>query len=68
MFGLFLAGACLSFIVMFIVPLSIYSRWATLPIALATFFAALFTTVAAIIATVMFVSGSVRVFLGAYTH
>jgi hypothetical protein len=53
MFGLFLTGACLAFIMMFIVPLSVYSRWASLPIMLLTFFTALVTTVATVIATVM---------------
>lgn len=55
MFGLFLTGACLSFIMMFIVPLSVYSRWATLPITIFTFITALVTTVATVIATVMFI-------------
>ncbi|KAK0337900.1 hypothetical protein LTR02_001651 [Friedmanniomyces endolithicus] len=55
MFALFLTGACLSFLMMFLIPLSIYSRWATLPIMIFTFLAALFTTVASVIATVLFV-------------
>ncbi|KAF2872563.1 SUR7/PalI family-domain-containing protein [Massariosphaeria phaeospora] len=55
MFGLFLTSACLSFILMFIVPLSVFSRWATLPIAIITFLNALFVTVASVVATVMFV-------------
>jgi hypothetical protein len=55
MFGLFLTGACLTFICIPLAPLSIYSRWATLPIMLLTFLAALVTTVAAVIATVMFI-------------
>ncbi|TKA79885.1 hypothetical protein B0A55_03655 [Friedmanniomyces simplex] len=55
MFGLFLSGACLAFLMIFLVPLSIYSRWATLPIMIFTFLAALFTTVASVIATVLFV-------------
>lgn len=45
MFGLFLAGACVTFVMIFIVPLAIYSRWASLPITILTFLAALFTTV-----------------------
>ena len=53
MCGLSLAGACLSFVMIFIVPLSVYSRWASLPIMIFTFLAALFTTVAAGIATAM---------------
>ncbi|CAK4026641.1 integral membrane [Lecanosticta acicola] len=55
MFGLFLAAACVNFLLIFIVPLSIYSRWATFPIAIFTFLGALFVTVAAVIATVMFI-------------
>ncbi|KAK3706746.1 hypothetical protein LTR37_012591 [Vermiconidia calcicola] len=55
MFGLFFGGVCLSFIMIFLVPFSVYSRWATLPIAIVTSLAALATTVAAVIATVMFV-------------
>jgi len=55
MFGLFLTGACLSFVMIFVVPLSVYSRWASLPIMLFTFFTALVTTVATVIATVMFI-------------
>ncbi|KAF1955526.1 hypothetical protein CC80DRAFT_505412 [Byssothecium circinans] len=53
MFGLFLTSACLSFVLMFLMPLSILSRWATLPIAILTFLNALFVTVASVIATVM---------------
>lgn len=55
MFGLFLSGTCLAFVMMFLVPLSVFSRWATLPIAIFTFLAALFITVAAVIATVLFI-------------
>ena len=55
MFGLFLTSACLSFVLIFIVPLAIFSRWASLPIAILTFLNALFCTAASIIATVMFV-------------
>ncbi|QIW98250.1 hypothetical protein AMS68_003768 [Peltaster fructicola] len=55
MFGLFLTSACLSFVMIFIVPLSVFSRWATFPIAVLTFLTALFVTVAAVIATVLFV-------------
>ncbi|KAF2490700.1 integral membrane protein [Lophium mytilinum] len=55
MFGFYLAGACLSTVLIFIVPLSIYSRWASFAIAFFTFLAALFTTVATVIATVMFI-------------
>lgn len=55
MFGLFLTSACLSFVLMFLMPLSVLSRWWTLPIAILTFLNALFVTAASIIATVMFV-------------
>lgn len=55
MFGLFLTAACLNFLLIFIVPLSIFTRWANLPIAIFTFLGALFVTAAAIIATVMFI-------------
>ncbi|KAF2161593.1 hypothetical protein M409DRAFT_58986 [Zasmidium cellare ATCC 36951] len=55
MFGLFLTAAPLNFILMFVVPLSVFTRWASLPIAIFTFLGALITTVAAVIATVMFI-------------
>ncbi|KAK4549751.1 hypothetical protein LTR36_005052 [Oleoguttula mirabilis] len=55
MFGLYLAGACLAFIMIFLAPLSVRSRWATFPITLFTFLAALCTTVASVIATVLFI-------------
>ncbi|KAK3074792.1 hypothetical protein LTR53_002458 [Teratosphaeriaceae sp. CCFEE 6253] len=55
MFGLFLSGACVSFVMIFLVPLSVFSRWATLPIMIFTFLAALTTTVASVIATVLFI-------------
>jgi hypothetical protein len=55
MFGLFLAGACVNFLMIFIVPLAVYSRWGNLPIAILTFLGALITTAGAIIATVMFI-------------
>jgi hypothetical protein len=55
MFGLFLSGACLSFVMIFLVPLSVFTRWATFPIMIFTFLAALLTTVASVIATVMFI-------------
>lgn len=55
MFGLYLAGICLSFVMIFLVPLSVFTRWATLPIMIFTFLAALCTTVATVIATVLFI-------------
>jgi hypothetical protein len=55
MFGLFLTGTCLSFVLIFIMPFSLYTRWLTLPIAILTFLNALFVTVASVVATVMFI-------------
>lgn len=55
MFGLFLAGACLSFLMIPMVLLTVYTRWLTLLITILTFLAALFTTVATVIATVLFI-------------
>ncbi|KAM0797467.1 SUR7/PalI family-domain-containing protein [Usnea florida] len=55
MFALFLTGACTCFISIFLTPLSIYTRWATLPIAIFAFLTALTTTAASIIATAMFI-------------
>ncbi|PPJ50146.1 hypothetical protein CBER1_04849 [Cercospora berteroae] len=55
MFGLFLTGLVLDFIVIFLLPLSVFTRWLSLPLSIITFVAALLTTAAAIIATVMFI-------------
>ena len=55
MFGFFLTSACLSFVLLFLTPISLFSRWWTLPIAILTFINALLCTVASVIATVMFV-------------
>ncbi|KAK7545464.1 SUR7/PalI family-domain-containing protein [Phyllosticta citricarpa] len=55
MFGLFLTGCVLSVIMIFLAPLSVFTRWASLPIALLSFATALFITVAAILATAMFI-------------
>lgn len=55
MFGLFLAGACLTTVMIPIVLLTVYTRWLTLLITIFTFLAALFTTVATILATAMFI-------------
>lgn len=55
MFGLFLSGACVSFVMIFITPLSVYSRWAALFVGFFTFVAALLTTVATVLATVLFI-------------
>lgn len=55
MFGLFLTSAVLSFVLMFVMPISVFSRWWSFLIAILTFLNALFVTVASIVATVMFV-------------
>jgi len=55
MFGLFLTGTCLSFFLIFLMPLSVFTRWLTFPVAILAFFNALVLTAASVIATVMFV-------------
>ncbi|KAH7084985.1 SUR7/PalI family-domain-containing protein [Paraphoma chrysanthemicola] len=55
MFGLFLTGACLTFVLIFAMPLSIFTRWLTFPVAFFAFFNALVVTAASVIATVMFI-------------
>ena len=55
MFGLFLTAAPLNFILIFLQPLSIYTRWLTLPVSILNFLGALCVTVAAVIATVLFI-------------
>lgn len=55
MFGLFLSGACLSFVMIFLQPVSVFSRWWALIVMIFTFLAALFTTVATVVATVLFI-------------
>ena len=55
MFGLFLTATVLSFVLIFIMPLSVFTRWLALPVAILAFLNALFTTVASVLATVMFV-------------
>lgn len=55
MFGLFLTGTVLSFVLIFLMPLSIYTRWLTLPVSILAFLNALFVTVATVLATVMFI-------------
>lgn len=55
MFGFFLTGVCMNFVSIFIASVVLFSRWWSLPIAIWTFVAALLTTAATIIATVMFV-------------
>jgi hypothetical protein len=55
MFGLFLTGTCLTFVLIFLMPLSIFTRWLALPVAILAFLNALIVTAATIIATVMFI-------------
>ena len=55
MFGLFLTATVLSFVLIFVMPISIYTRWLTLAVAILAFLNALFVTVASVIATVMFI-------------
>lgn len=55
MFGLFLTATVLSFVLIFVMPISIYTRWLTLVVAILAFLNALFVTVASVIATVMFI-------------
>ncbi|KAL8674971.1 MAG: hypothetical protein Q9168_000675 [Polycauliona sp. 1 TL-2023] len=54
MFAFFLAGTCLALPTALLAPCSIYSRWASLPLTILTFLTAFTTTVASVIATVMF--------------
>ncbi|KAL9089910.1 MAG: hypothetical protein Q9159_002267 [Coniocarpon cinnabarinum] len=54
MFACFLSGACLSFVLMFVQPLMVYSRWTALALALTSLINAILVTGASIIATVMF--------------
>lgn len=55
MFGLFLTGTLLSFVLMFLMPLSVFTRWLTFPVAILAFLNALIVTAASIIATAMFI-------------
>lgn len=55
MFGLFLTGTVLSFVLIFVMPISIFTRWLGLVASILAFLNALFITVAAVIATVMFI-------------
>jgi hypothetical protein len=55
MFAFFLSGACLTTILIPLVPLSVYTRWAALPLAIITFLNALLVTLGSVLATVMFV-------------
>lgn len=53
MFGFFLTGICMNFVSIFLAPITLFSRWWSLPFAIWTFIAALLTTAATIIGTVM---------------
>jgi hypothetical protein len=55
MFGLFLTGTCLTFVLIFLMPVSVFTRWLALPVAIFAFLNALIVTVASVIATVMFI-------------
>lgn len=55
MFGLFLTGTILSFLLIFLMPISLFTRWLALPVSLLAFLNALIVTAASIIATVMFI-------------
>lgn len=55
MFAFFLTSACLSFLLIFLVPISIYTRWLSLLTSIFTFINALLCTAASVIATVMFI-------------
>ncbi|KAI4223187.1 MAG: hypothetical protein L6R40_008519 [Gallowayella cf. fulva] len=54
MFALFLAGICLTLPSALLAPLSISTRWASLPLTILTFLTALSITAASIIASAMF--------------
>lgn len=55
MFGLFLAGACVAFVLIFLLPLAVYSRWVSFVLTIFTFLDALCITAASIVATVLFI-------------
>lgn len=54
MFALFLTGACLSFVMIFIVLLSVFSRWTAFLVMIFTAINGICVIAASIIATVMF--------------
>jgi len=54
-FALFLTGVCLSFVMLFLQPVSVFSRWWAFVIMIFTFIAALCVTVATVIATVVWI-------------
>lgn len=55
MFGFFLTGACLSFILIFVKPFMVSSRWAAFVIGIFGFINAALVVIASVIATVLFV-------------
>lgn len=55
MFVLFLVSACLSTVLIPLLPLVVRSRWVSFPFTILTFFAAACVVVAAVIATVLFI-------------
>ena len=55
MYALFFAGIVTSVVSMFLCPLSLYTRWAALPISVLAFLSALCTTVASVLATAMWI-------------
>lgn len=55
MFGFFLASACINFVLIFLIPVCVYSRWWNLPVTILLFIGALLTTAGAVIATVLFI-------------
>ena len=55
MFGLFLAGTCFSFVLMFVVLLSVSSRWVAFLVMLLTALNAIVVCAASVIATAMFI-------------
>lgn len=51
MFGLFLTSACLSFVLIFILPFSVYSRWITIFVVIFTGLNAISIAIASIVGT-----------------
>lgn len=55
MFGLFLGAVCMDFVMIFLTPLSLFSKLVSIPITVLTFLAALCTTIATVLGTVIFI-------------
>lgn len=53
MFGFYLAGLCLIFVLMLVAPVVIFSRWWSLPFSIFSFIATLMITVGTILGTAM---------------